>query len=153
MNNARTVILTGAYRYGRTHVSQPCNPAGRNRATAIQRRCAALDRLYGHVDYARWLERKPTGAERTALARELVQMEEQGLLVRLNGRGGSRTTHVVLTERGEAEALRILTDAVELLPFELPWKDEDEVPTQCGRQKERKREDEERVGKRRTDGR
>ena len=128
-DNANT-ILVAAYRCGITQVLQPCSKVGRKRPTAVQRRCAALDRLYGRLDYVRWLKRKPTHAERMALSRELVRLEEQGLLVRLNGRGGHRTTHVLLTERGEAEALRILTDAVDLLPIESPWKDENEVPAQ-----------------------
>ena len=130
MNTAAAKVLVGAYRYNAARGVQCDRSAGRRRTRAVARRCEALDRFCARLDYAAWLGRKPTCAERMALWRAVVQLEEQGLLVRLNGRGGNRTTHVLLTEHGQAEALRILTDAVEMQPIEMPWKDEDNVPAQ-----------------------
>jgi len=126
-NRYADVILVGAYRYDATQMCLPRN-VGRKGVTAAQRRYAALDRFYRQVDYAGWLGRKPTHAERMALLRCLVRLEEDGFLIRLKGRGGNRTTHVYLTERGEAEALRILTNAVDLLPIDAPWNEDDPVP-------------------------
>jgi hypothetical protein len=129
MNDNSNTILVGAYRYNASPMSQPCSTVHRGRAT-VRHRFAAFDRFAARLDYARWLGRKPTSAERRARSRELVRLEEEGLLVRLNGYGGNRITHIKLMEEGEVEARRLLDGAVELLPIEAPWKDEDEVPAQ-----------------------
>ena len=130
MTKNRDAILLGAYRYNTRRVSQPVGAVRSRGAAKAARRYAALDKFCTRLDCTGWLGRKPTPAERRALSRELVRLEEDGFLIRLNARGGNRTTHVYLTERGEAEALRILTDAADLLPIDAPWSEDDPVPAQ-----------------------
>jgi len=74
-------------------------------------------------DLARWLGYPPSPSDSAVFSRTLRQMEDMGLLVRVNrwGRRGAtrvgRTTHVRLTPAGERRAR-------ELAPEEVPEPDE-----------------------------
>lgn len=46
------------------------------------------------LDYPRWLGRELTVADRKACSRALAELESAGLIVRLVGASGTRTTHV-----------------------------------------------------------
>jgi hypothetical protein len=62
-------------------------------------------------DLDRWLGYPPSRSDSAVFSRALRQMEDMGLLVRVNRWGGSsRATHVRLTPRGRAEAERLVAD-------------------------------------------
>ena len=62
-------------------------------------------------DLERWLGYPPTRSDSAVFSRTLRQMEDLGLLVRVNRWGpSSRTTHVRLTPLGRAEAERLVRE-------------------------------------------
>lgn len=62
-------------------------------------------------DLERWLGYPPTRSDSAVFSRTLREMEDMGLLVRVNRWGpSSRTTHVRLTPLGRAEAERLVRE-------------------------------------------
>lgn len=61
-------------------------------------------------DLDRWLGHAPTPSESAVFSRALRNMEAMGLVVRVSRWGGSRATHVQLTDAGRAEAERLMAD-------------------------------------------
>jgi len=62
-------------------------------------------------DLERWLGYPPTRSDSAVFSRALRQMEDMGLLVRVNRWApSSRATHVQLTPLGRAEAERLMAD-------------------------------------------
>lgn len=62
-------------------------------------------------DLERWLGYPPSRSDSAVFSRTLRQMEDLGLLVRVNWWGpSSRTTHVRLTPSGRTEAERLVAD-------------------------------------------
>jgi hypothetical protein len=55
-------------------------------------------------DLARWLGHAPTPSESAVFSRALRNMEAMGLVARINRWGGTKTTHVQLTDAGRALA-------------------------------------------------
>jgi hypothetical protein len=61
-------------------------------------------------DLALWLGHAPTPSDSAVVSRALRNMEDGGLVARINRWGGSRTTHVQLTDMGRAEAERLVAE-------------------------------------------
>jgi hypothetical protein len=61
-------------------------------------------------DLARWLGHAPSPSESAVYCRALRNMETMGLVLRVNRWGGSRATHVQLTDTGRQEAERVVAD-------------------------------------------
>jgi len=61
-------------------------------------------------DLALWLGHAPTASESAVFSRALRNMEDGGLVVRVNCYDGRRATHVQLTDMGRAEAERLVVD-------------------------------------------
>jgi hypothetical protein len=59
-------------------------------------------------DLAHWLGHLPTAAESAVFSRTLRDLECRGLVIRVKRWGSLRSTHVRLTERGRAEAERVV---------------------------------------------
>jgi len=68
-------------------------------------------------DLERWLGYPPSRSDSAVFSRALQQMEDLGLLVRVNQWGvSSRATHVRLTPRGEEVASGLLAEGDDELP-------------------------------------
>lgn len=102
------IILIGAYIDTQLLGSvQVANTWKNSRAVArITAALADLAEKGVRLNYQRWLGRRPTRAERTALSRELIRLEGRGYVVRSGGR--RRTTHVKVTPLGRAFAESLL---------------------------------------------
>ena len=68
------------------------------------------ERFGVHHDLALWLGHTPTPSDSAVFSRALRNMEDMGLLVRVNRYGGRRATHVQLTDMGRTEAERLVAE-------------------------------------------
>ena len=62
------------------------------------------------MDVASWLGHEPTNSDRVLVHRDIVRLEDMGLLARCNVYGGRRATHIRLTDAGQGMAETLLDE-------------------------------------------